>query len=648
VRTFTALPRERMYRTRRMTQPVGSLFPFDRVRLSQAAFLGDARRAIAEGRHLVAHAPTGLGKTAVALAAALEHGLADGRVVLFLTSKQSQHRIAIETLQRMGSRGADLRAVDVIGKNAMCLQPAAPRGGRAFHAFCDLKVSMRACSFYASPAAGAAQEVRDRPLHVQDLIRLSERHGTCPHKVALEAAKGADVVVCDYNYVFSSLQERIFGRIGRTLRDAILVVDEAHNLPDRIRSQQCGELTLFGGMRAAKEAREVDPRLAAELQAVAGAMQAALRPFRRETRVTREFVPEILEAASSGGPLLRCDDLARDCARAGEALVRQGRSTVLLEAAAFFRVWEEREEAVLRLAEGGAEKRVAYRLLDASTVSRPVFREVHASLVMSGTLHPAAMYADLLGLEPSRRVLRAYASPFPAENRLLVVTPRITTAYGRRDERMYRAIADELSRLAAAIPGSVAAFFPSYDLLQRVLACVRWSAMPKEVLVEERTWRKEDRDRALGWLKERAARGGLLVGVLGGGLSEGVDYRGNLLHAVCIVGLPLSPPTLEIEALKGYYARKFGVDKGYEYAVVYPALNKVLQAAGRAIRGERDRAVIVLMDRRYLEARFASAVPPDFRYRVTDDLAREALAFFAEDRMAVADGISPPVAETPG
>jgi len=622
----------------RVGEPVASLFPFDRVRPGQVAFLADARRAVADGKHLVAHAPTGLGKTAVALAAAMEHGLREGRLVLFLTSKQSQHRIAVETLQRMEVRGVDLSVVDVIGKHGMCLQPDAPRGGRAFHAFCDLKVSARSCSFYATPAEDAAEEIRERSLHVQDLIRVSERHGTCPHKAALLAAKDADVVVCDYNYVFSELQERIFGRIGKKLEDTVLVVDEAHNLPDRIRSQLCGDLTLFGALRAAKEARDVDTRLAAELHAVSQALQAALRSIRRETRVTRDFLYEVLDAASSAGPALRSKDLATDCARAGEALVRYGRSTILFEVAAFFRAWEEREEAVLRLAEGGTEKRVAYRLLDPSILSRAVFRAIHASIVMSGTLHPAGMYADLLGLEASRRMLRAYASPFPPENRLLLVTPRVTTAYGRRDERMYRAIAEELARVAVAVPGNVAAFFPSYDLMERVLARVRWAAMPKDVLIERQAWGKAERDRAIQWLKDRAANGGLLVGVLGGGLSEGVDYRDNVLRAVCVVGLPLSPPTLEVEALREYYARKFGGEKGYEYATVYPALNKVLQAAGRPIRGETDRAIIVLMDRRYLEQRYATGMPPDFRYRVAEDVAREAIGFFDPERLARAAG----------
>ena len=618
----------------RLPEHVPSLFPFDRVRPSQAAFLTDARRAIAGGKHLVAHAPTGLGKTAVALAAGLEHAVREDLVVLFLTSKQSQHRIAVETVQRMEARGVRLQVVDVIGKHAMCLQPDAPRGGRAFHAYCEAKVASRACSFYSANAESTVAEIRRRALHVQDLIRACGHDGVCPHKTALEAAKDAVAIVCDYNYVFSGLQERIFGRIGRSLADSILLVDEAHNLPDRIRSQQCGDLTLFGLMRAARDARQVDPPLAAELSAMAQALQAALRPLRRESRVTRDFLDELLEKAASGGPVIRPEDLARDCHRAGEMLIRLGVTTPLLDVSTFLRMWEEREEAVLRLADGGTEKRVSYRLLDPSILGRPVFHEVYASVVMSGTLHPTGMYADLLGLEPERRVLRAYGSPFPPENRRVVVTPRVTTAYGRRDDRMYRAIAEEITRVAAAVPGNVASFFPSYDLMERVLARVRWSDLPKEVLVERQTWTKADRDQSLRWLQSRQETGGLLVGVLGGGLSEGVDYRDNLLRAVCIVGLPLSPPTLEVEALKAYYAAKFGGEKGYEYAVVYPALNKVLQAAGRPIRGESDRAIVVLMDRRYLDQRYAAGMPPDFRYHATEDAAREAIAFFRAEAAA--------------
>src|SRR3989442_8281149 len=123
-------------------------WPFDRVRDGQTDFLPDARGAIEDGRHLLAHAPTGIGKTAVALVASLEFALRANKLVLFLTSRQSQHRIAIETVRRIEARGPRIATVDLIAKQSMCLQEGAPAYGRAFHEFCDHKVKSRTCAFF--------------------------------------------------------------------------------------------------------------------------------------------------------------------------------------------------------------------------------------------------------------------------------------------------------------------------------------------------------------------------------------------------------------------------------------------------------------------------------------------------------------------
>ena len=156
-------------------------WPFDRVRPGQAEFLADARAALAGRRHLLAHAPTGIGKTAVALVAALEVALAQDKVVLFLTSRQSQHRIAIETLKRLEGKGARIACADVIAKQDMCLQDGRPAYGRAFHEFCDLKVKTRRGSFYARNDDAVVAAVLQRPLHVQELIQASAACRVCPH-----------------------------------------------------------------------------------------------------------------------------------------------------------------------------------------------------------------------------------------------------------------------------------------------------------------------------------------------------------------------------------------------------------------------------------------------------------------------------------
>ena len=211
---------------------------------------------------------------------------------------------------------------------------------------------------------------------------------------------------------------------------------------------------------------------------------------------------------------------------------------------------------------------------------------------------------------------------------MLLVSPNVTTLFVKRGKEMHDAIAREIGGIAAAVPGNVAAFFPSYELLGEAHGRLRAARIPKMILVERPDWSKTQRDGALEALRLARTEGGaLLLGVQGGSLSEGVDYHDNLLAAVIVVGLPLSPPSVEGEALRDYYARKFGFAKGHDYAVVYPAVNRLLQAAGRAIRSERDRAAIVLLEGRILEPRYARCLPPDFAPARSEGAASEASRF---------------------
>jgi len=607
----------------------GVPWPFDRIRDGQREFLEDARRALSEGTHLLAHAPTGIGKTAVALVASLEVALAQGRLVLFLTSRHSQHRIAIETLKRLEALGTRVAVVDLIAKQLMCLQPEAPLHGRAFHVFCDDKVRNRTCTFFRKDASAIATAVRQRPLHVQELIQAGTACGVCPHKVAMEAAEGAHVIVCDYNYVFSDILDPFLARLGRPLEDLILVVDEAHNLPDRIRSHLCGDLSLEDLARAAREARDFDPETAHCLSAVLRSMTRYLSPLRAERVAGKEEFVDVVEDALRGlpGPHRTYEDLAQMVAWAAEEAAHMGRAGALPDLADFLRTWRERDEAILRLLVPGSEGKFAFRLLDPSVLSGPIFAGVHGSILMSGTLHPPEMYADLLGLPVSRRRSRRYPSPFPRENRLLLVHPHVTTLYERRSETMHDLTAREIASIVSAVPGNVAAFFPSYELLAASLERLR-GVVARPLIVERPEWDKARRDAVQQALRiARDDGGALLLGVQGGSLSEGVDYENNLLSAVVVVGLPLSPPSIEVEALKDYYAKRFGPERGYAYAYLFPAVNKVLQAAGRPIRSERDRAAIILLEARLLTPRYARHLPGDFAPRASLAPAAEVSEF---------------------
>ena len=590
-------------------------WPFDRVRPGQSEFLADARRAIAEGKHLLAHAPTGIGKTAVALVASLGAALETGKIVLFLTARQSQHRIAIETLRRLEAKGARIPAVDVISKQDMCLQPNRPEYGRAFHEFCELKVRTRACTFFNRDDGVVVNAVLQRALHVQEVIQASSACHVCPHKVAMDAAERAAVIVCDYNYLFSDILAWTLQRLGKGLEDLVLIVDEAHNLPDRIRAHLGGDLSLTDVLRAVRESRSLEPEASHQLLGVAKSLEKFLLGLGAERVAKKEEFVGVVEAGLRHGPGRRANytDLVEMVSHAAEEGVRRGLSTSLPQVEEFLRRWRDQDEGILRLVVPGGEGKFAFRLMDPSVLSKPVFDRVAASVLMSGTLYPAEMYADLLGIGPERRWIRAYPSPFPRENRLLLVHPTATTLYAKRSGEMHDLIASEVVAVASSTPGNVAAFFPSYELLKEAEDRIRPARLPKSLLVEHPTWTKAKRDGALDALRLARGQGGaVLLGVQGGSLSEGVDYEGNLLEAVVVVGLPLSPPNIEVESLKDYYIRKFGPSKGYDYAYVFPAVNKVLQAAGRPIRSERDRAAIVLLEGRLLTPRYRRCFPPEF------------------------------------
>jgi DNA excision repair protein ERCC-2 len=606
-------------------------WPFDRVREGQADFLADARIAVERGRHLLAHAPTGIGKTAVALVAALDVALRTGKLVLFLTSRQSQHRIAVETVRRIEAKGPRIPTVDLIAKHSMCLQEAAPSHGRAFQEYCDFMVKSRSCGFFTRDNSAVVAAVLQRTLHVQELVQASGACRVCPHKVAMDAASRASLVVCDYNYVFSEIRERFLPRLGRSLDDLILIVDEAHNLPDRIRTHLGGDLSVLDLLKAAKEARSIDGEVSHELAAIAKALERFLAALPSERVARKDEFLDLVEgtlARRGDGSGTYASFLER-LAFAGEDATRRGAPSRLPEVAEFFRRWKDQDEGILRLVVPGSEGKFSFRLLDPSVLSRSIFDRVHASILMSGTLFPEEMYADLLGIAPARRMLRTYTSPFPPENRLLLAHPHVTTLYARRGTGMHDAIAREIAAIASAVRGNVAAFFPSYELLGEAHRRLRPAKVPKTILVEKPGWTKSQRDGALEALRiARGDGGALLLGVQGGSLSEGVDYHDNLLAAVLVVGLPLSPPNLEGEALRDYYGRKFGPAKGHDYAVVYPAINKLLQAAGRPIRSERDRAAIIVLEGRILEPRYARCLPPDFAPARSESPAADAARFF--------------------
>ncbi len=581
------------------------LFPFSTIRAGQDRFLDDARSCFRQGINLIAHAPTGLGKTAVSLAAGLEACRTDGGHVLFTTARQSQHSAAIETL-RLIWRMRPIGAVDVIAKEDMCL--ARKRSGQVP---CSEGGD---CYFLNKRLEEAALRLLEYPLHVQEATRLCLRLGTCPYVASLKAVERAEVVVCDYSPVFSDGAAALLRRTGRK-EESIVIVDEAHNLPQRLMDDHSGTLSVT----------DLDRPMALR----------SLRGHRDDLRVLGEIVRKL----TAGKPRPHIDpweldeDLKERCgvecaglAMELEEATQGGDGRRLRPLLRFLRNWSAFGNSSVRYSTNGPGKLIC-KLIEPSLVSKRSFGEVRSALLMSGTLHPPGMYADLLGISENS-ACREYSNPFPSENRPVLCVRGVSSRFRDRCESSYSGMAAQIESACQSVPGNLAVFFPSYDFMQSTLFHLK-GAGGKRMLVESKGQTKQEKEAMIADMRQD--RSAALMATIGGSFAEGIDFNENLLSAVVVSGFPLNPPSPESERMEVRLAARFGGQRSKLYVQTYPAIAKVLQAAGRAIRSETDRAAIVLLDERYLLPSIASAFPSDFRAIESTGLEASLRGFFACD-----------------
>jgi DNA excision repair protein ERCC-2 len=254
-----------------------------------------------------------------------------------------------------------------------------------------------------------------------------------------------------------------------------------------------------------------------------------------------------------------------------------------------------------------SERRLKILCRDPGRFLGKVINRSHSVIGLSATLSPPEFYRDLLGFEAGRTAALSIPAPFPAANRRVVIDPSVATTYRERPAN-YEPIAQRLAELAAAVPGNCLALFPSYTFLAEV--ATRLPQLAKRVIVQRRADSDQEREAILQHLRSALLDDVLLLAVAGGVFAEGVDYPGDMLRAVAVVGPCLPALTLEQQLLRQYYDERF--ERGFEYAFVVPGMTRVVQAAGRLIRSPQDSGVIALLDRRFLARPYRDHLPTDW------------------------------------
>ncbi|MGC8913620.1 MAG: ATP-dependent DNA helicase [Thermoplasmata archaeon] len=583
------------------------LFPFEKLRAVQEDFLKEARECVKAGKFLMANAPTGIGKTAVALTASVEYGLRNGYVVFFMTSRQSQHRIAIETLARMRKKERSIVVADMIGKRSMCI--AEPiKNSRFFEEICAASLRTHACKF-ARISNEIVKKAKEFPMDADEIIKYGVAKKCCPYLCAAEVGKDASVIVCDYNYLFSEISEIVLQKLGIDVENIVIVVDEAHNLPERIRANYTQMLNVEDFKEGGSLASKIDPQIANILRKMYAILST--QKFASETKLEREYFEKVFERTSVNSlSKLAFPEFLQKLDLLGAFLEKQGvLEPYITNIVSFLRHWSMEERGLLRFAK---EDLFVCEMLDTGKIGSGIFNKAPAGIIMSATLYPLEMYRDLLGVPEGRCVLKYYSSPFPKENRVLLTLPHLTSRYDARGEEMYARYCETIREILNDVPGNIAIFYTSYQMMEEIGKRVE-KGSERLHIYEQPAMTKSEKINTLKILQENRTRGGVLHAVLGGSLSEGIDFRDNLLSCVIIAGIPIPPPSLENTAIQEFLEESYGKEKGYAYARICPAFNKVLQAAGRCIRSENDRGVIFLLDTRFTNPRYRKYLPDDFQ-----------------------------------
>lgn len=584
---------EMQHRDARNAAAQSLAFPHADFRTGQRDLAESVYKAVSTGRCLMAQAPTGIGKTIGTIFPLLK-ALAPQQLdkLFFLTAKTPGRKLALDAAQVLygSSPELSLRVLELVARDKAC-----EHLDKACHGdSCPL-----AKGFYDRLPAARQAASQVRLLDQRSLRNVALAHQVCPYYLSQEMARWSDLIVADYNYYFD-FGAMLFGLAQLNQWRVAVLVDEAHNLVERARSTYSASLDQYSLKTLRDSAPEILKKPLQRLNREWNALHKdQLAPYQAYAAKPDKLLQALSLCTSAMGDYFNDhpEALSGDLQAFYFDALQWAKVAELFNEHFIFDI-TKRQFSGKR-----SSSTLCLRNVVPAEFIRPRLTAARSSVLFSATLSPRHYYADLLGL-PADTAWVDVASPFKAEQLQVSIVDRISTRFVHRQASL-EPIVELLARQFAVQPGNYLAFFSSFDYLQQVAQLMAERHPQIELWLQARGMAEAERQAFLDQFTHHSQ--GIGFAVLGGAFGEGIDLPGARLIGAFIatLGLPqLNPVNEQIKARMGAV---FGA--GYDYTYLYPGIQKVVQAAGRVIRSQQDRGVVMLIDDRFGESRVRQLLP---------------------------------------
>jgi DNA excision repair protein ERCC-2 len=586
------------HQTRKKTSIEGLSFPFEQYRDGQKGLMSAVYQTFLKNDIVFAEAPTGIGKTVASLTAAIKSISDPKEKIFYLTAKNAAKDIVVDTVNLLKDHGLETKSVVISAKEHMCLMDKVD---------CDPDICPYAKGFFDRVMDGLKDIFEHEDVYEPNLIKeYGEKHRICPYEFSLMISNYSDIVICDYNFAFDPVAHLI-----RFFDDDYylpkLLIDEAHNLVNRSRSMYSAFISE----------EDIQPLLLIP-GSISSSVHIAVNVLnkwfnKKKEELDLEKAKEVISFELDSTYLKRLDQLTSVV----ETMLNEHKKfdmrkdvlDIYFSLLRFKKIADYFDKQFYMMYELKNGQLLSHIVcLDASPFLQEVLtKRSFGAAFFSATLSPLDFYVDVIsgGLGQTIQI----PSPFPAHHLDLVVDATISTRFKDRRSSI-DSIIDHLYAILEHKVGNYIVFFPSYAYLKLVLE--KFEGDSYDVIEQTPFMTQSMRSSVIEQFDQVGKKSKIGFFVLGGSFSEGIDFVGEKLSGVIVVGVGLPAFNQHNQLLREYFDKQ--EQPGYHYAYTYPGMNRVIQAVGRVIRSEIDRGIAVLIDDRFAQTQYRQLFPPHWQH----------------------------------